>query len=363
MNAAVISSYAYIKENVNYGSLFQYFALESFFKKNGIDSFWIKYEFSPKNDLKSKIKHVVFYKFEKEKKIILNAFQSFCSKYLSLSDNSYTDSSLSCDKISADFFVTGSDQVWGGELGANYLTFVTDGRMKVSFSASFGSNEICVEKANKIYPWLKEFDFISVREKSGIVICNKMGLKAIRIIDPTLLIDSSLYPSKITRQNYWFCYFLNKGKEENGIFSSISELAKKQKKSVFYPKCLQPQDQCKKFFFGLSLDPESWIGMYSNTEYVFSNTFHGIVFAIIFKKPFTCFLQNGKTRRQNERLLDLLEHFGLEERIFNGRDVYISKQIDWKKVNLIISQDRINANDFLHSIQERVLNKGNYNEY
>lgn len=43
--AAIISSYAYIRGHNNYGSIFQYYALQQYLKKFDVDSCWIRYMF------------------------------------------------------------------------------------------------------------------------------------------------------------------------------------------------------------------------------------------------------------------------------------------------------------------------------
>lgn len=45
LKAAIVSSYAYIRGHNNYGSLFQYYALQQYLKKFGVDAYWIRYMF------------------------------------------------------------------------------------------------------------------------------------------------------------------------------------------------------------------------------------------------------------------------------------------------------------------------------
>ena len=48
---SVISSYEFVKHEVNYGSLFQYFALQKFLKKRGHYVEWIRFVYK-KNIIK-----------------------------------------------------------------------------------------------------------------------------------------------------------------------------------------------------------------------------------------------------------------------------------------------------------------------
>ena len=91
MKIAVISSYAYIVSNVNYGALLQYYALQEYLKERGHDPYWIRYviRLSLKQNLKKIVKSVIFCRAEHKKKIQLQSFWDFAARYLALSDKTY----------------------------------------------------------------------------------------------------------------------------------------------------------------------------------------------------------------------------------------------------------------------------------
>ena len=60
---------------------------------------------------------------------------------------------------------------------------------------------------------------------------------------------------------------------------------------------------------------EEWLGLYRSAECVFTNTYHGLLFCIIFKKQFLVFLQGGGTKSENERFFSILDLLSLNERI------------------------------------------------
>lgn len=49
LKAAIISSYAYIRGHNNYGSILQYYALQQYLRKFGVEAFWIRYMFPTKS--------------------------------------------------------------------------------------------------------------------------------------------------------------------------------------------------------------------------------------------------------------------------------------------------------------------------
>jgi hypothetical protein len=89
---------------------------------------------------------------------------------------------------------------------------------------------------------------------------------------------------------------------------------------------------------------------YSQSKYVITNTFHGTVFAIIFRKQFVTIVQNGKTAEQNNRIIELLQELNLGDRIWNGSNnlsALLEKEIDWTTANKRIADNKFRTNEFL----------------
>ena len=117
------------------------------------------------------------------------------------------------DKIFKNY-ITGSDQVFfqGWSLKTNIVnimhTYMLDfsplNSKKISFSASFAynkydyQNKLLFENSLKMKNSLKSFDFISVREKSGVEICKDLfDVDAQWIIDPVFILEKSKYDELI----------------------------------------------------------------------------------------------------------------------------------------------------------------------
>ena len=72
-----------------------------------------------------------------------------------------------------------------------------------------------------------------------------------------------------------------------------------------------------------------------DAKMVFTDSFHGCVFSIIFNKPFWVI---GNKERGNARFDSLLNLFGLESRrldINSLENIELTAPIDWNKVNTI----------------------------
>lgn len=112
----------------------------------------------------------------------------------SVSDKKYDNiNELKINPPKADIYITGSDQVWAGWLEPNYLTFAPPKKKKIAYAVSFGRQQLTAEHQSHIQNWVKQFDAISIRESSGIEICRKMGMDAVHLLDPTLLLDDVDY--------------------------------------------------------------------------------------------------------------------------------------------------------------------------
>lgn len=356
MKIAVISSYAYIVSYVNYGALLQYYALQEYLKKRGHDPYWIRYEIpkTPKQKLKQIAKYILRYHTERRKKNLLSSFQKFAQKYLSLSDQIYYgETSLHVTPPTADCYITGSDQVWAGKLQANFLTFVPQGKPRIAYAVSFGKDSLPPEHTETIRPWVHVFDAISVREQTGVAICETLGWQNVpHVPDPTLLINKEEYPcARIKQHNYIFCYFINLEIGNSIDFNAITTFARHTNKSLY----ISAASGSERFIPKQNLidpTPEEWLAYYRDSDYILANTFHGIVFAIIFERPFLCILQNGASARQNCRMLSLLTSLGLQDRILinsNELEQQIKQPINWEVVRSHIKELRERTDMFFNS--------------
>ena len=353
---AIISSYAWIRMANNYGALLQYFALQQYFSKKGYYAFWMKFIIN--RGLISKIKTLI-------KQIIKSpiicissirchkSFMSFCKDYLNMTDEIFSYGNSNIRYPNADYFITGSDQVWGGTLQENFLTFVDDSHKKIAYAVSFGKDCITDEHRRIISPWVNDFNKISVREKSGLDICKSICGNRIEIqvlLDPTFLIAEQSYPHiKLEMsERFIFLYVLNLRSKDSIRFNEILGFS-----SLIGARLKVCAVQGAQYIFNkhdlVFPSPIEWLSYYRQSECIITNTFHGTVFAIIHRKQFLCILQNGESALQNTRMLSLLGVLGLEERILNPESKIneaMKAPISWEVVYDKIDSLRKKTDDF-----------------
>mgnify|MGYP000815971756 FL=1 len=94
-----------------------------------------------------------------------------------------------------------------------FLSFVPKSARKISYAASFGLIKYPQDRVGKLKELLDDFDFVSIREKAGVNICNSVGIPATKVLDPVFLLSSDDYlkfvkTSKYTSP-YVYIYSLN----------------------------------------------------------------------------------------------------------------------------------------------------------
>lgn len=362
--------------NNNYGNLLQAYALMSYLKKGGCDVELIDkrvYKISTLNRFKKSIKLIIAYLF---KDLLFKKYSYF---YINLGFSSYIRKNIKpktktiydenqlnniVRKGNYDLIIVGSDQVWRKEYMKNniqlyFLSFVPDNIKKISYSASFGVDYWQFDKneTDKLKKYLSTFNGISVREDSAVgLIKDNIGINAKHIIDPTLLLNVDDYlnlsfkkKNKI-EQKYLFCYILDDDDEKMKIIDFVSDSLKINSRMEFSLNGIKKNN--------MQIMPnnpiENWLLQMYHSEFVVTDSFHGVVFSILFNKPFIVI---PNTNRGLTRFTSLLNMFKIDGRIVdnitNLKNALI-KDIDWNVVNSELNERRKEASRFIISCLNRV---------
>lgn len=271
--------------------------------------------------------------------------------------SSYLD--LAEKALCYDAYITGSDQVWNPTMqetvnGAFRLEFVPEGRLRISYAASFGVPSLLPELSSVYGAAFRKFDFISVREAEGVQIVSEAtdGKKAQIVLDPTMLLSQddwlsiSIPSQKHKRNGYILCYFLGEFEDSSHFIYQLQSHYKLpivyigfNKKLLFNPKI--------KLESGAG--PREFLGLFAGAAHIVTNSFHGAVFSILFKKSFYSPLGTNTFRRpMNGRLSNLADMFNLRGRICELSEMKISEKcIDYDKIELLLDREREKSLNFL----------------
>lgn len=247
-----------------------------------------------------------------------------------------------------DVYIAGSDQIWDYKLTdfdqTYFLDFPAEGKKKCSYAASIGEH-IPPEQYRESYSkLLKAFDKILVREDYGADIVEELtGVHPDVVCDPTLLLTAEEWQPLLrephVRGKYILVYQL-------GINPEIVDFARRLKKKTGYRIIYIPfplvgllKCSCK-----IAIGPSEWMGLFKNAEYVISDSFHGIVFSLLFNRKF---FAKADGHHKNRRVEQLLKMVNLSERTMNDvSDEELTQEIDFTYANEQIDRFR------QHSIQK-----------
>lgn len=345
----------------NYGALFQTFALQKVLENLGYETEVLDYRCDTIEKRYQKPSFFFFLKPKNIARIILknsyirdnrNSFRSFL-KRIKISAKTYT----SCNVFSAnsiyDKFIVGSDQVWNWECmgsDANYFLKFTEPSKRLSYAASFGITDVPKDKIEWYKKLLVEFGKVSVRESSGKELFVKLtGRTPEVVLDPTLLLNSewieiALSLRRIIAEKYILIYLM---KETSTIFRKAKEYARINGLKVVYIN--------DRLFGHLGItslyytSPEQWLNLFYYAECIFTNSFHGTIFSINMHKIFWVETLPPPSK-VNSRILDILYLLGLESRIIGSESIVDNTQIDYQKVESILSSQRKSSMEFLKNI-------------
>lgn len=364
--------------HINFGGTLQAFALQKTLISMGYEVETLNYQWKKISDLKkllSALKHKILSNtkvypfFEKELEVLKSEHTKFIDKNIKYSPILYSVEEVKkyFDSKKFDAIVVGSDQVWrvaySPRIESFFLDFLSDkkGIKKIAYSASFGIDDwqFDNEKTLEIKTLLHKFNAVSVRENSGVNLCQQyLDMKVKHTLDPTLLLEAKEYLQLIKgiqkdsdNTGNIFLYILDKNKDKEKIINTIS---KKLDKEIFYN---QPEKTVKESFIIGDLEPyiyppiENWIKSFIEADFIVTDSFHGTVFSIIFNKPFISIVNK---ERGASRFESLLEQLGLMNRMVNVSseisDDLIHDEIDYDLVNRKLIDLKLKSINYLNEV-------------
>lgn len=234
-------------------------------------------------------------------------------------------------KYGVDAYVIGSDQVWrpafnlGQRLGQMFLDFADDNVKKIAYAASFGTSEweYDEKQTERSKALAKKFDAISVREDSGVKLCKEhLDVDAVHVLDPTFLLDKEDYKKTCSNVSvskpHIFVYSLVVSDKVMAVAYNIASKTNLGIEVMEAGKKVKQEDSIEK-----------WFAHFRDADYIVTDSFHGMVFSIIFNKPFYIVMNPSGG---NSRYTSLLSMLGLSDRIITD-DKVLPSEIDWKSVN------------------------------
>lgn len=249
-----------------------------------------------------------------------------------------------------DYFIVGSDQIWSPnfvDYKNEFLQFA-DKDKRIAYAASFGVCELDSKIEKIIKNGLKEMKYISVREDEGAVLVKRMIGKDVDVVlDPTMLLPIDVWNS-IAKKPVWhdgskyiLSFFLSYLPDE--LKSSINEFAIKNNLKI-----IDLMDITNVNYYCST--PQEFLYLIKHATAVYTDSFHGTVFSILWKKPFITCLKEYTDNDVNSRIFTLLRKFKLKNRIVSKNNNYkIANlmEIEFPDVEAILERERQKSKEFL----------------
>lgn len=302
----------------------------------------------------------------KEQEVICRNLNAFTDTYIHRTPKIFSAQGFrkQAEEGGYDAYVVGSDQCWRPRynrfLDAMFLDFVTEDNVKrIAYAASFGTDkwEFSPARTAGCARLARRFDFVSVREDSGVELCREhLGIEASHVLDPTMLLDAEDYVALIRKaevprsRGNLFNYVLD---PDYRIDAFIGRIAKDKGFEPFRVLPLKQQENRTKYDVRHHIEDcvfpgvGTWLRAFMDAEMTIVDSFHGMVFSILFNKPFWVI---GNSGRGLSRFTSLLKEFGLEDRLLDVEqldNVSIDKAIRWEEVNTRLEQRRTGCKKLL----------------
>lgn len=268
--------------------------------------------------------------------------------------------------ISADVYMTGSDQVWNsihnkGLDKAFYLDYAPQGAPRVAYSASIGMPQFQEYEKEETKALLEKYNMITLREQSSIELLSDLGLdksKLHAVLDPTLLLNKEEWKRQMTlprlhKEKYLLVYSVET-KEQNRVIECVAEKIAKERNlkivGVYYGGAYGRMKCCD--YNHHYATPDVFLSLMYYADYVVVSSFHGTAFSVNFNKEFITVMPD----RFNSRVLNLLTKINATDRIVKTADYDLNsvKPLDYEQINEILCKEREDSVSLLKQMIGRV---------
>lgn len=370
----------------NYGTMLQGYALQKVMEREGkgefsseiIDcrfgeknlSFWYYFKIRVKRFFVyfTEIKRVISTfkrrdltnaKYREENSQKRRLFDDFVIQCCSMSEKTYKQSGdLYPNPPIYDIYVTGSDQTWSPKVGLRdscFLGFAPKGKVKAAYAPSIGVSSYSAEEEQYVREHLKGYKFVSCRERHGAEILKKLSPVSVEtVLDPTLLLrpdewrQVAVIPGGLP-EKYILCYYI-------GERMYYRDFAKQLSRQLNLPLVFIPgsnTDMKDENHLVWKSGPREFLGLIDNAEVVLTDSFHGTIFSINFRKNFYSFIKHeGAKAMDNMRIIDILGRLGQSDRLlteYAGNEIAYAP-VDYTTTDSLLQEEREHSESFINKI-------------
>lgn len=241
-------------------------------------------------------------------------------------------------------FICGSDQVWCSTTlypdPMMYLRFAPKNK-RIAYAPSLGRDYIPGYNKKILKTFINDIPCLSVREDDGSRLIKELtGRDALVVADPTLLLTSTDWDKlKIeieTSEDYLLCYFLDVPSDD--IKTNICKYASQEGKDIVVLGKLNDLDYPKDKIHYPIAGPGEFLFLISNASMVITDSYHGMLFSIIYHKKFWSVERAYSQFDQSSRQRTILSRLDLEDRYLKSDFRFSDMAIEYTRVQVKIEQ-------------------------
>ncbi len=333
----------------NYGAQMQCYALQTYLRQLGYSVEVINY--IPEQRKPTLPKSIVIWfrtlwnnselrVTKKKLKKQIHEIKEFQSNFVCLT-SSMTVQDLENTEFDYDAIIVGSDQIWNPSQHSKGIYFLNNfcnyKGLRISYAPCCASNVYSEENKESLSTSLNKFDSISVRnEETKQFIKAIIGKDVPIVCDPTFLVDYSDVLEKTELRvsgKYILTYVIGSPpKEGHNVF--LTQLKKKYPDYKIISIVLNKIDKSLRNESDIvysDLSPQEWLYLFKNAAFVYTDSFHGLAFSLIFRKQFLAYYVE---KMRSSRFIDTASRLGLHDHILdsNMNTNIAVKEVDYASV-------------------------------
>ena len=288
-------------------------------------------------------------------------FSDFRLKYLRITHQIYYPKILKKTPPEYDAYISGSDNVWKmadafgiSDGGARfYLDFVPENKKRISYAPSMGDPHIHPRHQKRLTQLLSHIQYLSVRGKTTAAALSELtGRNIVSVCDPTLLLTPDDWnvlitaPSKVS-ESYVLVYVIHPEPIDSPAYLFAEAIADRMQFQVKYIG--YHFEKGKPVYTTVSIS--EFLESFKYASLIVTNTFHGTMFSIIFRRNFYVF----KPKQGPTRIVDVLDEVGLSQRLVTSVDEAntLEPYIDYSQIEERIQKFRNDSLSWLkNALQE-----------
>ena len=276
-------------------------------------------------------------------------FDRFYHERFTRTAKKYTSSNFN-DVVSdekLDGFVCGSDTIFClDEFGFDdgyYANYACMKKNSVSYAASFGDPHFTDDSYAILNDRIQNFNALGIRENKMVSYLKVHTTVPVQqVIDPTLLLSAEEYAPITGSCNESEKYLLLYARRYSPQMEAFADHLARENRWRIIDISLRAINAERGHKMAYEASVEEFLSLVKHAEYVVTNSFHGMIFAVQFCRPFVIF-----SREQcNSKIDEILRLFGLEDRKLITGEEELS-EIDYECVHGRIKAARKQSFDFL----------------